>query len=457
MAAGGGFGGGGSGGGGSISPGGILAIVVVVLIVAAISIWRGYRWRKKRDARVLRVRLAAAEASEDDAAFAVETVTSEAAALFEQVQAAWSAEDRKTLHKLCSPDLCVEWERRLDDFASRGWHNKVDVNGTPDVHYVGLVNRADDQDDRVCVLITASLTDYVEDAHGRRIKRNDSTSTTTTLNEYWTLTKRDGRWRLLSIEQLKEGAHNLESELVASPWSDDRLREDAVLEGAAADAAASPADVASLVDLDYAEDGRKAALDLSLVDGRFAPDVLETSARRAVAAWAEAVDGPDAALQQVARPAAIAQLLYPTGDDAVRRVVRGPQGRRDDAGPARRGRPAADHARRAAPVGPALPGEPRHGRARGRLARQRDELDRALDVRAGRRRAGALAGGQRRRRAGQGLSAASSAASGTPDSRWPRMRSSNCTSTRTCRRPDRSPTWPISAWASASVRASTRA
>ena len=323
---GGGFsGGGGSGSGGTLSPGVIIAIVVVVLILAAFSAWRGYRWRKKRDARVLRVRLAAAEAAQDDAAFAVEKVTTDAMQLFERIQAAWSAEDRRTLHRLVSEDLCTEWERRLDDFAAKGWHNKVDINGTPDVHYVGLVNRADDADDRVCVLIEASLTDYVEDARGRRIKRNDSTSTTTTLREYWTLSKRDGHWRLLSIEQFGEGGHNLDSALVASPWSDDRLREDAVLEGAAADAAGSPADVATLVDLDYAEDGRKAALDLSLVDGRFAPDVLETSARRAVAAWAEAVDGPDAALERVARPAAIAQLLYPTGDDAVRRVVRGPR------------------------------------------------------------------------------------------------------------------------------------
>ena len=320
---GGGFSGGGGTGGGS--PGTIVVIVVLVLIFAAFSAWRGYRWRKKRDARVLRVRLAAAEAAQDDAAFAVGTVISEATQLFEQIQAAWSAEDRKRLHRLCSPDLCVEWERRLDDFAARGWHNKVDIQGTPDVHYVGLVNRADDADDRVCVLIEATLTDYVEDSAGRRIKRNDSTSTTTRLREYWTLTKREGRWRLLSIEQLKEGAHNLDSDLVASPWSDDRLRGDAVLEGAAADAAASPADVASLVDLDYAQDGRRAALDLSLVDGRFAPDVLETSARRAVAAWAEAVDGPDDALERVATPAAIAQLLYPTGDDSLRRVVRGPR------------------------------------------------------------------------------------------------------------------------------------
>ena len=67
-------------------------------------------------------------------------------------------------------------------------------------------------------------------------------------------------------------------------------------------------------------------MDLSLVDGRFAPDVLAAAARRAVAAWAEAVDGPDAALEAVASPEAIEQLLYPSADGHnARLVVRGPQ------------------------------------------------------------------------------------------------------------------------------------
>ena len=48
--------------------------------------------------------------------------------------------------------------------------------------------------------------------------------------------------------------------------------------------------------------------------------------RRAAAAWAEAVDGEDAALERVASPEAIDALLY--GGDAQRRtrlVVRGPR------------------------------------------------------------------------------------------------------------------------------------
>jgi predicted lipid-binding transport protein (Tim44 family) len=53
--------------------------------------------------------------------------------------------------------------------------------------------------------------------------------------------------------------------------------------------------------------------------------VLEISARRAVQAWADAVDGDDKNLRQIATPAATKDLLY-AGDASgrTRLVVRGP-------------------------------------------------------------------------------------------------------------------------------------
>ena len=60
--------------------------------------------------------LAAAEAAEDDPAFAADRVNSEAAALFKNIQLAWDGRDRPRLRELIGGDLLVEWERRLDDF-----------------------------------------------------------------------------------------------------------------------------------------------------------------------------------------------------------------------------------------------------------------------------------------------------------------------------------------------------
>src|SRR3954453_15648100 len=51
--------------------------------------------------------------------------------------------------------------------------------------------------------------------------------------------------------------------------------------------------------------------------GPLPPDVLEGAARRTWAAWAEAVDGDDAALEAVASPEAVGELLY--GGDATRK------------------------------------------------------------------------------------------------------------------------------------------
>lgn len=326
---GGGFsGGGGSGSGTYVSPVALVFIVVLVVLFVVASFIAGLRRERRRrkltDQRAKATRSAALEASQDDAAFDPDRIADEATRLFATVQMAWTARDSAQLQTLCGPDLMVEWRRRLDDFASRGWHNQVTVLETPKVSLVGVVNREADAEDRCTVLIEAKLRDVVVDGSGGLIPRQGSDGTTVTLREYWTLAKREGAWTLRSIEQLGEGDHNLSAPLVASPFSDDRVREDAVLEGAVADAAPAGTDVAALVDLDYASDGRKAALDLSLVDGRFAPDVLETCAKRAVGAWAEAVDGADDPLRTVATPAAVSELLYPTGGDRVRRVVRGP-------------------------------------------------------------------------------------------------------------------------------------
>jgi hypothetical protein len=101
------------------------------------------------------------------------------------------------------------------------------------------------------------------------------------------------------------------------------------MEAAVKDAVPEGTQIAEVADLDFAGDARAAALDLSLADGRFAPDVLEITARRAAKAWAEAVDGDDARLHSIAHGDAVNALLYP-GDPSHRSrlVVRGPEVRR---------------------------------------------------------------------------------------------------------------------------------
>lgn len=307
-----------------------LAVVVLLILGLVLVSWvQGQRNRARRRARVRRVELAAAEAAEDDAAFAPDTVCAQAKELFGQIQLAWDARDRPRLGELVGPDLMVEWTRRLDDFDHKGWHNRVAVLAGPEVEYVGLTNRADDRDDRAVVRVEATLRDVVQDRAGHEIGHEGSPATSRRLAEYWTLGKRerDGQWMLLSIEQRAEGEHHLAGELVATPWDDTaRLRDEALVEGAAADKLPEGVRAAEVVSVSYENDARAAALDISLVDARFAPDVLEVAVRRTVAAWAEAVDGSDRELRALSSAAALQDLLHP-GDPSgrTRVVVRAPR------------------------------------------------------------------------------------------------------------------------------------
>jgi predicted lipid-binding transport protein (Tim44 family) len=282
--------------------------------------------RRRTAKRERRVELAAAEAAEEDPAFAPDAVRASAAKLFIDIQAAWDADDRVRLRGMVAPELLAEWERRLDDLERRGWRNRVAPIGEPTVEYIGLKNRGDAEGDRVTVRIEAKLRDYVEDRAGRHLKRAGRFTETVRTREYWTLRKREGHWILVSIEQGAEGAHALDQQIVATPWADEQaLRDEALVEGAVAEAVPAGTTVAEVADLQYEGDARAAALDLSLADGRFAPDVLEVAARRAVSAWAEAVDGKDSGLLAIATPGAARELLHP-GDptEQTRLVVRGP-------------------------------------------------------------------------------------------------------------------------------------
>jgi hypothetical protein len=152
-----------------------------------------------------------------------------------------------------------------------------------------------------------------------------NTSSETWVREYWTLVMRDGRWTLSSIEQDREGEHQLTAPLIAEAGDDVAgLRDETVVEQAVADRANG--DLAALTPLDFPDDAAAAAREMALVDQRFEPDVIEVAVRRAVDAWAEAIDGEDDALLAISDPAVVNELLY-DGDATgrTRVVVRGPR------------------------------------------------------------------------------------------------------------------------------------
>lgn len=138
------------------------------------------------------------------------------------------------------------------------------------------------------------------------------------------MAKRDGGWILVSVETDWEGAHHLQGPIVPSPWADDRLEHAATLERAAG-AVIPPVTLAEAVPATLADDLRVAALDLAGFDGRYAPDVLEAAAHKAVEAWADAIDGDEQPLVQMAGGGNTTRLLHPEGNRRHRLVIRGPR------------------------------------------------------------------------------------------------------------------------------------
>jgi predicted lipid-binding transport protein (Tim44 family) len=342
---GGGFGGGGGdfGGDGGDGGSGGSPIVFVFIFLGFLAIFvffflqrsdsgarlRSTVSRKSRRKRVEQVELAAAEAAEDDERFDPVRVRRAADQLFRDVQAAWDQRDETRLATLVGPELLVEWKRHLAGLARKGWHNRVEVLGDVRVDYVGLTNREGASDDRVVVFVEATLRDYVENRRGRIVLRKGATDDLNRVSQYWTLGIRDGRWILLSIERGAEGDHNLGDPIVATPWADTaRIHDEATIETSATKLPPG-FKTADLADLDFDGDARAAALDLSLADPRFTPDVLEAEVRRVVQAWAEAVDGEDTALARLASKPALHRLLYQgDGSERTRVVVRGPRVKR---------------------------------------------------------------------------------------------------------------------------------
>jgi predicted lipid-binding transport protein (Tim44 family) len=164
---------------------------------------------------------------------------------------------------------------------------------------------------------------------GMILTHDSGSSPRTVVGEYWTLAPHNDHWMLISIEQVEEGAYHLRERPIPRPEDDDHLRDDTFLAMAATTTLPEGFTSADLISVDFATDARAAALDMSLADPRFSIDVLETSVRQVIEAWAQAVDGADTPLESVATHEAIDQLLYDSDARRLTRVVvRGPMVRR---------------------------------------------------------------------------------------------------------------------------------
>jgi hypothetical protein len=143
---------------------------------------------------------------------------------------------------------------------------------------------------------------------------------------FWTMTRFPDGWTRTAIENAWDGRRHLEVDPLASPEADvDYLNDRAIID-TAEDQRAPTELVKAAGDVVGRRATRTAALDLSEIDARFSPDVIESCVRRLLLAWEAATNGQPHALDRLATTTAARQLLAPAR--GLPRVIREPELRR---------------------------------------------------------------------------------------------------------------------------------
>jgi hypothetical protein len=203
-------------------------------------------------------------------------------------------------------ELVREWARTL---ALREG-GIARIIGEPRIGVLDVVSRRVASEDRVAVRVTMRLALRRRTWVDQRTLHYDAR---------WTLARAANGWEPVEIEPYAGDPSIERRPFIARPADDtERLHEESVGELAAADAAisGSPAELLTPGTAPY-----QALLELSVLDGRYAPLVLEASLKYLLDAWQTATAGPDTPLQVAADDDAVDELLF-AGDGSARlRVV----------------------------------------------------------------------------------------------------------------------------------------
>jgi hypothetical protein len=229
------------------------------------------------------VAVAVDQAAAEDDIFAPEGLEGAIRGVFWAVMQAGCRHDTRALDALRDRGSSVRWPA----------FNAVPA-GEPDVRLVTVHNESDDTRDRVVFCL-----------------RYEVRPTNEQRSECWELVRRADGWLVAAVKSPFDPLPQMQ----ATPWQDARIGDDVTFE-LAADDAVEPADLRQLA-------GRfDHALDLALVDDRFAPRVIELAVRQVVEAWEASMDGDRSRLLALADPSAARVLLSPHPD--ARLVLYGP-------------------------------------------------------------------------------------------------------------------------------------
>lgn len=276
---------------------------------------RGELQVRRRDRRRRTLQPAAADAALDDSGLEVAALEAAAVELLHGYVHAWAVCDEPALRALATERQGERWVAHARAMLPQP-HLRRDVVAVRGLSasLAGLQNRHEAVRASVFVDGDADLAVVGRDAPPARGRTWQMP-----LAAYWTLERRDDGWIVQAVREEHEGRAQLESEVVATPWADPALGDDALLELADGDAAVSVgAPLPAMSGVHGGSEAVTALEDLALVDARAAPAVVELCARRMLAAWEEAVAGDDQPLRALAHESAAERLLDRYRDGTVR-------------------------------------------------------------------------------------------------------------------------------------------
>lgn len=261
--------------------------------------------RERRRAR--KAQAAAVEASLEDEAFAPERVRGTVREMLAFAEDVWSEREPRTSTRVDAQVIRL-WARSMTGWLGVG----VRLVDEPAVDFLRVVNRPGEDEDRLVLRVRLRL---------RRARHGQlGEARTVTVDERWTLGRAHGDWTVLSIDPDPLAPGVLAAGLIPAEWEDQqRLREQSLAELGTTDAAIDATDLSGLVSPSAAPPQQ--LLELSQVDGRFDPELIDATIRHIVEAWEEAGTGSQRPLASLASPEAFQMLLHPPLGDPRNRLV----------------------------------------------------------------------------------------------------------------------------------------
>lgn len=281
--------------GGVVLIGGPAAYWMIALRGAA----RHERAVRREHAHATRARYAAVEAAEDNPSFSPAAIEQSVARIVALADGLWRAWAFEALDGRPDAGLVRAWARSCQSWLGHG----LEAASTPSVDLLSVVNRDDEEEDRVVVRVRVRI-------HCRHPRLGALGAHHVHLDERWTFGRSGSCWVLLSVGGDPLAGPILAAPLIPTPSSDaERLREESLADLARAQMVSNDIVLSDLVSAD--EPPAFVLLDLSLVDSRFLPALIAAQLAHLVEAWEGAVTGSEAPFEGLASADARTALLRP--------------------------------------------------------------------------------------------------------------------------------------------------